>query len=126
MKRVWYAVICLSAILILCISEYFYTTQTSNVVLQKIDNAVNANKNGDYKKSKQEFDSLEEYWNSVGSKLQLLIDHNDLDKISLLVKSSAGFLEQGMDREFYVECAKLKECMNEFIASENRIINNIL
>ncbi len=126
MKRIWYAVICLTAIMILCITEYFYTMQTSNTILQKIDIAVQANKSGDYDNARLQFKALEEYWDNISSKLQLIIDHNDLDKISLLLKSSSGFLEQNMDREFYVECGKLKECMNEFINSEHKVLNNIL
>lgn len=125
MKRLWYAVICLTAVTVLCVVEYVYTVRTSDKLTQMLDRSTEYERNGEHKNALEEYSRLIDYWEKSSSQLGLLLEHRDIDDITVLTSSAGEYLRLNMTDDFLVECRRIKSAVKSFTSNETDILRNL-
>lgn len=125
MKRLWYAVICLAAVTVLCVIEYVYTVHTSDKLTQMLERTTEYEQNGKHKEALEEYSKLIAYWEKSSSQLGLLLEHRDIDDITVLTYSAGEYLRLNMTDDFLVECKRIKSAVKSFTSNETDILRNL-
>lgn len=125
MTRVWVALGLLAIILALAFTEFNFTVNTSDDILEILEKTeISARSQSD--ETVKLCGEMEEIWNNRRNYLSMFLSHDEIDEIDISIESLIRLSEQKNYDKFYIECGVLLNHIQSIKDSEKILPRNLL
>lgn len=125
MKRIWIALAIFLIISALCITETLYAVYVSEKTRYYVEEAQEAFLSGDSISAAEFIDNGQHLWRDNKIFLDIFLAHGSVDAVSLTLTSADYYIALDSTTEFYIECEKTKEQLNNLMDEELPNFQNI-
>lgn len=126
MKRLIIAVILIFIVSGLCSFEFILNTKESEKATEYLQQAEKQMNDGNKQGAIHTIKNLRELWERNVESMLIFISHEKPDEIGESISVAETYLRNGELPEFYAECKRIENKLEDFRSLEIPTINNIL